>query len=49
MAENGEAEFETPGGDLLTSGTDWLIIHAGQFGDMRGGSSSDTHESSVKV
>ena len=44
VAENGEVEFETPGGDLLTSGTDWLIIHAGQFGDMRGGSSSDTHE-----
>ena len=42
VAENGEVEFETPGGDLLTSGTDWLIIHAGQFGDMRGGSSSDT-------
>ncbi|MBT6725024.1 MAG: hypothetical protein HOB20_17470, partial [Planctomycetaceae bacterium] len=44
VAENGEVEFETPGGDVLTSGTDWLIIHAGQFGDMRGGSSSDTHE-----
>ena len=44
VSENGEVEFETPGGEVLTSGTDWLIIHAGEFGDMRGGSSSDTHE-----
>lgn len=44
VSENGEVEFETPGGEVLTSGTDWLIVHAGEFGDMRGGSSSDTHE-----
>ena len=44
IAENGEVQFETPAGEELSSGTDWLIIHAGQFGDMRGGSSSDTHE-----
>ena len=44
VSEVGEVVFDTPSDEVLESGEDWLVIHAGEFAHKRGGNESDTHE-----